>query len=163
MATLQPYRLCWDRGEDQLLLVSVGTGMCTGSSKALKLSQMTLLYNAEEVPAALIDAASVEADKLCRIFGRCTFGEPLDLEIGDLLEQAIQSPSRPKDFTYVRYDPRLTREGLDDLGLGEIQPEQVLPLTSVKYLDQLQAVGKAYAKKVSLSHFGVFDPSVASS
>jgi hypothetical protein len=37
----------------------------------------------------------------------------------------------------------------------------VIPLTSGKHLDELQEVGKAYAKRVSFSHFGAFDPSLA--
>jgi hypothetical protein len=63
-----------------------------------------------------------------------------------------------KDFTYVRYDPSLTRDGLDELGLTGIQPEEVLPLTSGANLDKLQAVGQAYAKNVNLAHFGMLDP-----
>jgi predicted acylesterase/phospholipase RssA len=158
MATLVPYRLCWERGEDQMLLVSVGNGMSAYAAKGLEPSQMTMLYSATRIPAALMYAASVEADKLCRIFGRCLFGAALDSEIGHLLEPLDQCPWRPKDFTYVRYDPSLTREGLDDLGLTGIQPEQVLPLTSGDNLDKLQAVGQAFAKHVDLAHFGMLDP-----
>jgi patatin-like phospholipase/acyl hydrolase len=161
MATLAPYRLGWERGEDQLLLVSVGTGMSAHETKGLKPSQMTMLYNATRIPSALMYAANVEADKLCRIFGRCLFGAALDAEIGHLLEPLDQSPARPKDFTYVRYDPSLTREGLDELKLTGIQPEEVLPLTSGANLDKLQAVGQAYARNVSLSHFGLLDPTRA--
>jgi hypothetical protein len=156
MATLPAYRLGWERGEDRLLLVSVGTGMSPFATKSLKPSEMTLLYNAEKVPSALIYAANVEADKLCRVAGRCRFGAPLDMEIGDLAEPPADGGK--KDFTYVRYDPSLTREGLDALGLTGTAPVEVLPLTSGRHLDKLQEVGKAYAQQIRLSHLGTFDP-----
>ena len=162
MATLEPYNLRWQKGEDRLLLVSIGTGSIPGANKALKADQMNLLYSARKIPSALIYAATVEADKLCRIMGRCVFGEAIDSEIGALLEPLSQPPSRPKDFTYVRYDPNLTEKGLQGLGLyPRIQPEHVLPLISGKHVKQLREVGEAYASKfVSLAHFGVFDPAL---
>jgi hypothetical protein len=160
MATLEPYKLGWKKGEDQMLIVSVGTGSIPKANQKLKADQMTMLYNAQRVPSALIYAATVEADKLCRIAGRCLFGETLDSEIGDLLAPLDKpAPSPPKDFTYVRYDPNLTEKGLTDLGLfPRVKPKDVLPLISNKHLPELEAVGKAYAQNVSLAHFGAFDP-----
>jgi patatin-like phospholipase/acyl hydrolase len=163
MATLDEFQLRWERGEDRLLLVSIGTGSIPDAKRELKASQMTLLYSARQVPGALIYSATVEADKLCRIVGRCLFGEPLDSEIGDLIEPlSTRTPSRAKDFTYVRYDPKLTEAGLTELGLfPSIKPEEVLPLVSGKHVGALQEVGRAYAKKLDLAHFGAFDPSLA--
>jgi hypothetical protein len=158
MATLEPYNLGWKKGEDQLLLVSVGTGSILKGDKKLKTDRMTMLYNAKNVPSALIYAATVESDKLCRIEGRCTVGEKLDSEIGDL-RPLPSKPPPPKSFTYVRYDPDLTETGLKELGLyPRIQPEDVLPLISGKHVSELQDVGRAYASKVSLADFGAFDP-----
>ena len=159
MATLAPYNLSWPTGEDRLLLVSIGTGSIANANKKLKAKQMNLLYNARNIPSALIYAATVEADKLCRIAGRCVFGEPIDSEIGNLLAPLDGAPSPPKAFTYVRYDPNLTEAGLTDLGLfPRIKPEDVLPLISSKHVSELQDVGTAYAQKVHLAHFGAFDP-----
>lgn len=163
MATLEPYNLRWPTGEDRLLLVSIGTGSIPNADKKLKAKHMNLLYSARSVPSALIYAATVEADKLCRIFGRSSFGEAIDSEIGPLTTEIGQSPPWPKDFTYVRYDPSLTEKGLTDLELyPRITPEQVLPLISGKHVPELQEVGQAYARKhVRLAHFGVFDPTPA--
>ena len=78
MATLPEYKVGWPMGEDRLLLVSIGTGALTGAAKNVKPAQMTVLYSARAVPAALIDAALNEQDVLCRVFGRCRFGDPVD-------------------------------------------------------------------------------------
>ncbi len=157
MATLDPYNLRWQRGEENLLLVSIGTGSIPNVARKLKAEHMNLLYNAKAVPSALIYANTVESDKLCRVLGRCMVGESIDSEIGDLRTHA-----RPKEFTYVRYDPVLTERGLEELqklGLSpKITPQDVLPLISGKHVAELQEVGRAYAKKVELSDFGVFDP-----
>ena len=51
----------------------------------------------------------------------------------------------PKQFAYVRYDPDVSRAGLDALGLGDIAAEKVQVMDSVKAIPEIQRVGKAYA------------------
>jgi patatin-like phospholipase/acyl hydrolase len=162
MATLPEYRLGWETGEDKLLLISVGTGAIMGATPTLKASQMNLLYSAKSVPLALLDATQSEQDVLCRIFGRCRYGEPIDTEIGDFIQsdEAFAStgggPFAPKKFTYMRYNPNITPEGLAELGLPEIRSEHVQAMDSPNYLAELAAVGKAYASRLDLAQFGAF-------
>ena len=144
MATLEPYRLQWETGEDRMLVVSVGTGKAADANKDLAPSDMNLLYNATSIPSALMYAALNEQDLLCRVFGRCLVGDELDREIGDLI--GVDGPAR-KQFTYLRYNAELTREGLDDLGLQRIEPDQVSALDSLDGMPQLQKLGKALAEK----------------
>jgi hypothetical protein len=164
MATLPEYRLGWDMGEEQLLLISIGTGVLSGGAKLLDPSQMTLLYNVQSVPSALIDAALNEQDLICRVIGRCRFGDPLDRELEDLVigdaEAATSGlgPFAPKKFTYARYNPVLTQEGLHALGLEGIRAKDVQRLDSANFMPELMAIGMAYAKRLDLAHFGPFDP-----
>jgi hypothetical protein len=169
MATLPEYRLEWEMGEDKLLLVSVGTGVLGDDAKKLEASQMTVLYNLKAIPSALIDAASVEQDLLCRVLGRCRFGERIDRELHDLIvtdAKAAESglgPFGPKKFTYVRYNPDLTGKGLRALGFEDMRPQDVQRLDSAKFLPQLMAVGSVYARGLALADFGpYFDPTPAS-
>ena len=46
---------------------------------------MNLLFNATTIPSALMFAALNEQDLLCRVFGDCRAGDPIDREIGDLV------------------------------------------------------------------------------
>jgi uncharacterized protein len=161
MATLPQYRLGWQTGEDKMLLVSIGTGSISGASPTLKGSQMSLLYNARTVPLALLDACQNEQDVLCRIFGRCRYGEPIDTEIGDLVESDENfardgGPFAPKKFTYMRYNPNISPEGLAELGLPQVRSEHVQEMDSPNYLSELVAVGDAYAKRLDLAQFGAF-------
>lgn len=155
MATVEPYRMGWVTGEDQLLVVSVGTGTSPNSNADLAPEEMNVVYNATSLPSALMYAALNEQDLLCRVFGKCLAGGMLDREVGDL--KTAKGPVGPsKLFTYVRYNAELTEDGLERLGLPEIEPKHVQQLDSVEYISELQQVGKAVAKLVLYEHFAKF-------
>jgi hypothetical protein len=62
----------------------------------------------------------------------------------------------PKQFAYVHYDPDVSGEGLQALGLPDIKPKDVQQLDSVTHIPELQRVGKAVAQKVKPEHFAGF-------
>ena len=163
MATVEPYNLNWKpKRPGDMLLVSIGTGTSPEANGALDPDRMNLLFNASTVPSALMFAALNEQDFLCRVFGRCLAGDPLDRELDSMVEgsgrHGYRGPVDPKLFTYLRYNAELTRPGLAALGIGDIEPEHVQKLDSVKYKAQLIRVGKAVARaKVKASHFAGFD------
>jgi hypothetical protein len=144
MATLPPYEVQWPAGEEKLLLVSVGTGLSENVNLRLRANEMNLLYNVQSLPSALILAATVEQDLLCRVFGRTRSGEALDSEIGDLVGN--RAPLPEKLFTYMRYNVDLSRQGLDRLGLNGIDEKSVQPF-DIAHLNELQTVGKAAANR----------------
>lgn len=155
MATVEPYKMEWAVGEDKMLVVSIGTGISPQANVDLEPGEMNLLYNASSIPSALMSAALNEQDLLCRVFGRCLAGDPLDRELGDL--KTAKGPVGPnKLFTYVRYNAELTLEGLKNLGLSGITPEHVQQLDSVEHIRELQQVGQAVAKSVKVEHFERF-------
>ncbi len=138
-----------------MLLISVGTGASPRANKNLSPREMNLLYNASNIPAALMGAALHEQDFLCRIFGRCLAGDPLDSEVGDVIGQGI--PNAPKLFTYARYNAELSRAGLDALGLTHTHPAHVQQMDSVDHIAEMQEVGRAVAeRKVKAAHFAAF-------
>jgi uncharacterized protein len=149
MATAEPYNLCWPAGEDQMLVVSVGTGLTPNIQPNLKAEDINLIHNAKSLPTALMFAAQNEQDMLCRIFGKCLAGELIDGEVGDLI--GATGAVKPKLFTYVRYDAELSQKGLDRLGVGHLNATNIQQMDSVKYMSELQEVGKAIAKKVNFS------------
>jgi len=155
MATTEPYLLRWPTGEDKMLLISVGTGASANANKNLTPQEMHLIYNASHIPSALMAAALHEQDFLCRVFGRCLVGDPLDREIGDVIGQGI--PNVPKLFTYARYNAELSREGLNALGLPDTKPADVQQMDSVDHIGEMQEVGRALAQqKVKSEHFAGF-------
>jgi patatin-like phospholipase/acyl hydrolase len=155
MATLEPYQMNWPATENKLLVVSIGTGTSPQANENLDPSEMNLIYNAASIPSALMFAALNEQDFLCRVFGKCLEGDPLDREVGDLM--GIRGPVGQKLFTYLRYNAELTPEGLKALGLSGIEPKNVQKLDSVDYIADLQRIGKAVGSmKVKEENFADF-------
>jgi Patatin-like phospholipase len=150
----------WKTGFNDMLIVSVGTGTSAGENYSLQPDEMNLLFNATKIPSALMYAALNEQDFLCRVFGDCVSGPLLDREVDDMI--ASSGPLDRKLFRYARYNAELTREGLEALGCGGIEPTSVQKLDSIDALDDLQRIGKAVAaQRVKAEHFnfGLFRPS----
>jgi hypothetical protein len=156
MATVTKYQLGWPVGAEKMLLVSIGTGSSATANDGLLPGEMNLLYNATKIPAALMYGALVQQDTLCRVFGDCRFGAKLDREIDDL--RGVPAPGgTPKLFSYCRYDPELSRRGLDELGLERIPVEGVEQMDSVDHIAELAELGRAYAERFVLAeHFDGF-------
>jgi predicted acylesterase/phospholipase RssA len=145
MATAAPYKVDWATGVDKLLILSVGTGSAAKARPDLTAGDLWLVDHAKNVPAALMNAASAGWDMACRVLGECRFGANIDREIGDMVAGAQANWTGPKQFAYVRYDPDVTQQGLDALGLSGVKAENVQLMDSVKYIPEIQQVGKAYA------------------
>jgi len=160
MATAKPYQMNWQIGADQMLIVSVGTGSAPNVlSKTDDADDLNLIHFAKNIPSALMNAASAGWDMTCRTLGICRYGRPIDREIGDMISPSTEDPNwtGPKLFTYLRYDPDVTFEGLKDLGLPNINPSKVQVMDSVGNIPDIQRVGIAFATKhVKPVHFDGF-------
>lgn len=145
-ATLEPYQVGWPATPEELLVVSVGTGGGPAQLRRRAPSEVNLIDQAAYVPLALIDSSVTQQDLMCRVLGRCRFGEEIDSEVGALRAPSLLEAGEQK-FSYVRYDTRLVRllenEGLpriDDLGSAR----------------RLREVGQAYAATaVAKAHLGL--------
>jgi uncharacterized protein len=155
MATAHSYNMGWKAGEEDMLVVSLGTGGSSLGNAQLAPEKLTLLYYGMNVADALMNAASAGWDMACRTVGACRFGPSIDREFDTMV--GVPSGNVPRLFSYARYSPALTKEGLAAIGLPDIRPEDVQKLDSVEHMDELQAMGQAYAKKsFDISHFKHF-------
>ena len=138
MATAKPYKVNWQTGTDQLLIVSVGTGSAANVlAKNTDADDLNLIHFAKNVPSALLNAASA---------GRDMVSPPDD-----------PNWTGPKLFTYLRYDPDVSLDGLKDLGLTDIDPPKVQLMDSVEHIPDIRRVGITYAAKhVQPAHFDGF-------
>jgi hypothetical protein len=165
MATLDLYwaqkpKKRWLAGADNMLIVSVGTGTSPNVQVGLQPHQMNLLFNATTIPSALMFAALNEQDLLCRIFGKCRAGDPLDREIGDLIGSVGPLEDKQKLFTYARYNAELSRIGLAELGCSDVVPDVMQSMDSIDGVSDLIKVGEKVAElKVKAAHFDGFAPS----
>jgi uncharacterized protein len=158
MATQPAYNLNWEIGEDKLLVISVGTGAAPSAG-----GYKNLLDTAQNLPNNLMYAMQVDQDINCRTVGRCTYGATIDRELNFMIPMDSEGNIYPlsqdtkRHFLYARYNADLSQEGLDKLGLNNILSEHVREMDSVKYISELQAVGKATGEQqVRMEHFGSF-------
>ncbi len=157
MATQPAYKLNWEVGENKLLIISIGTG-----SSASGGDYHNLADTLSSLPSNLMYAIQTDQDINCRTAGRCTYGAPIDRELKDMVPMDANgnvydlSVDTKQHFLYARYNADLSEEGLQAMGLGDIDSDQVRQMDSVKHIDDLQTVGKAAAKQVSMAHFGSF-------
>ncbi|MEH2558710.1 hypothetical protein V1286_006239 [Bradyrhizobium algeriense] len=156
MATLPQYRLNWPTGEDRMMLISVGTGAAAAVSRDLNARGQLIPANVAHLPGVLMGGAAIDQDINCRAIGRCVFGEPIDREIGDMIPrqgdplEGVLVPLEEdcgRQFLYARYNPDVSRGGLDALGLKKIDPDHVRALDQIKYIGEMQSVGREYAAK----------------
>jgi len=163
MATLEPYKLGWKPGEENMLLVSVGTGTAPGEDLLLTPSDMHHYYNFTKLPKIFGYAAQCQQDLLCQAFGRCRAGEAIDREVRSLAPPldgwASVDHGLPKLFTYLRYSPSLTENGVyGDLEMPRnTDLEAVRKLDSVSSIDALREIGTRYGKRgIKADHFRGF-------
>lgn len=161
MATQPDYRLNWKTGEDNLLIISVGTG----SSPSPGVYD-NLLETLKELPNNLMYAMQVDQDINCRSIGRCSYGVPIDMEMHDMIPRTVPgdissapiplSTNLNRQFLYARYNADLSQPALDAMGLSHIVSDDVRQMDSVKHIDKLREVGRTAAKKIDMAHFGSF-------
>lgn len=166
MATEPGYRLNWATGEDKMMIVSVGTGTSPKGDDGVLPPKNPLkrLAGSRKVLGALIQGSMVDQDTNCRHVGRCVHGEKLDGEIGDMIPRAENGEKIPlsqdlgRKFLYARYNAMLSEEGLDEIGLGDIDAKKVQGLNSVDYINDLLRIGKRIAEDIDLGDFATFMP-----
>lgn len=169
MATHPLYRLQWQPGEKNLLVVSVGTGMADDPSFN---TNINIAANLAGIPSTLMRGIQVEQDINCRTVGRCSYGDFIDRELRDLTcrEAGMEVPVNewreaahiPLDrdlgraFLYARYNADLSAEGLDALGCGQMDPGKVQKLDAIDQIDNLVQIGLSAGKQIELKHLGPF-------
>jgi len=165
MATHPAYRLGWPTGEQNLLVMSVGTGSAATADADVDGGGKNAFSNLVSFPGALMYGSAVDQDINCRIIGRCIHGgefdkelgrcdTEIDREVGDLVYRDEPVPGDlGRQFIYARYNAELSKKWLQKRGLGDVDPAKVSQLDSIKAIPDLIRVGEALAKEVKIEHF----------
>jgi hypothetical protein len=157
MATLAPFRLEWEQGEDKLLIVSVGTGAAPATGPLAEAPESNLFAGLTSLALAVMYSAQVDQDINCRTVGRCVHGAPIDRELGDMVVPD-SAPDQGRAFRYARYNADLSAKGLADLGINDVVPEKVQQLDAIDQIPNLIRIGNAVGAEVRREHFGKFLP-----
>ena len=145
--TNSAYGLNWPASEDELTVLSVGSGDVRHKKLNKTAEDINVFKSVLSVPNAMIYATTREQDLLCRTFGRCVTGDPIDLEVSDM--KHTEFPLEPRMFRYHRINPVISDDGLKAIGCGHIKPKDIAPIDKVENVDQMVEVGQAMSDVVS--------------
>jgi len=158
-ATNPSYQFGWPIGTDRLLLLSLGTGFSTMTVPAGKAGCYNLLDWARYAVTELMDDANLQQNVLMHLIGQTPVGRaPIPMAEAnaarasgapsdDALDFIKPTPGSEKALTYQRITISLTRERLDGLNLGDIDPARVSAMDAVDQIPNFQRIGQAVAKE----------------
>ncbi len=153
LAVLKGYPFHWPAGEDNLLLVSVGTGSWSRRDRPEVVVNGKLWNSAMQVPSMLMDDASWQNQLLLQVLSRTKTPWQIDSEVGDLSDDRVTAEPV---LTYLRYDFRLETDDLAELGLEHLAPNlgQLREMSAAASRFDLATIGEAAAlRQVSADHF----------
>lgn len=152
-STSPHYNINWKTGEDQLLLVSVGTGIAPHLTNEYPEENTFKAY--KNIAPAMLLSTVLEQDQLCRTFGKCVHGHSIDDEVNTMI--GFDAPGTGNLFSYIRYNVDISPQGLKDLSLSHIDSNKIQKIDSVESIKELTEVGRKTAnEQVSMSHFENF-------
>ena len=131
-ATLPEYRVEWATGEDQIFLLSVGTGRVRATLPTKPLGRLNLIDHLLYLPPALMGSMAEHQDMLCRVLGRCVHGDAIDAELRDMKGAGVL-PDDARLCSYARVNPVIKSR---------------ISLDAVHRVDELLAIGRAAGDKV---------------
>lgn len=158
-ATDPNYQFGWPTGPSNLLLMSLGTGFNGITVPAGKAAGYNLFDWARYTITELMDDANLQQNVLMHLIGQPppgraatpaaeasaarSSGAPAE----DALDFINPGSAANKALTYQRITVSLTRERLDGLNLGDIDPVKVGQMDAVDQIGNFQRIGQAIARE----------------
>jgi patatin-like phospholipase/acyl hydrolase len=158
VATLKGFPFQWKMGAENILLVSVGTGLSRWQKIPVNVSKNNLLNWAQQIPDMLMQDASWGNQAILQWLSKCDTRWPIDGEIGDLKDDMIGYGSTGGGLlTYLRYNLWIEAAGLNTLMSKTYTQKQIDDLDEMSNADsrfELYDVGnKDAATKIIDAHF----------
>lgn len=148
-ATLRGYGLAWPTGENQLLVVSVGTGAARAD---IEKSSVSAVNGVNALEGLLTDNAAL-VETMMQWMSNSPTARVIDGEIGNLAGDVLGGSPQ---FTYLRYNVELTEQGLAQVrpGITSELLARLPEMDSVANLQILQEIGdSAAAHQIEPGHF----------
>jgi hypothetical protein len=146
VATLKGFPYHWKMGEDNLKIVSVGTGYSVFKKKVGDIEDAWLGTWAQNVPNMLMQDASWQNQILMQWISNSPNAKEIDMEIGTLEGDYIGG--KPQ-IEYLRYNFPMTEETLNGLNLGrtfnEEETNDVIEMSNAHNRQILYQIGRAAA------------------
>ncbi|QQS45867.1 MAG: patatin-like phospholipase family protein [Acidobacteriota bacterium] len=153
MATLRGFPYHWKTGENELLLVSIGTGFARLRSTVDDVMRSWVKDWALNVPELLMDDITWNNQLLLQSFSRYNdTHQIIDREIGNLADDLLTGEPL---LSYFRYNVWLEENALNELGLSSLAPkvESLRDMSAGQNRNDLAEIGeRAAAVQVKPEH-----------
>lgn len=157
IATLKGFPFRWKMSEENLLLVSIGTGYSVFKKYAHEIDDSTMLSWAANIPDMLMQDASWQNRVMMQWLSQSPTADYMDMEIekmdGDLLAGVPL-------ISYLRYNFCITENDLNDLGFTKIfTAADVKSITDMSNSDNRQLlyeIGAKASHTMKPGHFNKF-------
>lgn len=158
VATMNGFPFKWKWGEDNLMIVSVGTGMGRWKKIPADVKKNTLLNWASQLPDMLMQDASWQNQMLMQWLSNSPTAWEIDQEIGKLDTDSIGNTKKGKGLiSYLRYNIWLDATTIGPLMNKQYSPKEIdglVEMSNAASRFELYDIGaKAAAKEVSETHF----------
>lgn len=159
VATLKGFPFHWKLGAENLLLVSVGTGMSKLEELPANIQTHNLLKWAQEIPDMFMQDGSWHNQLILQWLSKSPTAYEIDGEVGDLKEDllVIDATNNKGLLSYLRYNMLLTEEKLKPLMNKQYSKEQVddlVEMSNAASRFELYDIGfKAAETQVEENHF----------
>lgn len=144
VACLDGFGLRWETGEDKILLCSVGTGAHDVAPSQDSMRGYRQVQWLGQLMVQLLRDASELGETMLQWMSRSPTAREIDLQIGDLRGDRLTPEPL---LSYLRYDVRLTMEGLAEVGVSVAEQEliRLRALDGADEVDRLAEIGGAAA------------------
>ncbi|MES2679437.1 MAG: patatin-like phospholipase family protein [Bacteroidota bacterium] len=154
VATLNGFPFQWKTGEDQLTVVSLGTGYSVFKKQTGEIEQAWLKTWAKNVPDMLMQDASWQNQIMMQWLSNSPTAHAIDMEIGDMKGDHIAGKPMIK---YLRYNFPITENDLNGLQMGRNfsakDVESLVEMSNAENRQILYDIGLAASSKVLAEHF----------
>jgi hypothetical protein len=153
VAWLDGFPFHWKKGENELLLVSIGTGYWTHVRERDAVLESKLWDWAGAVPGMLMEDANWQSQLLLQWLSSSPTAVKIDSEVGDLGNDQLAAEPL---LSYLRYNVEIAAGALEALGLDALasRAEALREMSDAGNRDALASIGDAAAAgQVKDEHF----------
>jgi uncharacterized protein len=157
VATLHGFPFHWPIGADNILLVSVGTGMGKWNKLPKDITKNNLLNWAQQLPDMLMQDASWHNQAILQWLSKSPTAFSIDGEIGALKDDLVTGDNTKALISYLRYNTWLdsdTLKTLTDKEYSSNEIDDLVEMSNAASRFELNEIGvKAAAASVKEEHF----------
>jgi patatin-like phospholipase/acyl hydrolase len=153
VATLKGFPFHWEMSEENLTIVSVGTGYGVFKKQVGEIEEAQMLTWAKNVPDMLMQDASWQNQIMLQWLSNSPTAHYIDMEIESLQDDFIGNKPMLK---YLRYNFPITENDLNGLNMGtfsEDDVESLVEMSNAENREILYKIGVASSVSIDKSHF----------